>query len=70
MFFKVSKDPENDTLSIIPLEVTTDKPVYRAGEKLVISGSAIKRQLTTGSEGITLDRVNVKVKTSANKLHL
>ncbi|MBI5147375.1 MAG: lamin tail domain-containing protein [Thaumarchaeota archaeon] len=68
VFFKVSKDPENDTLSMTPLEVTTDKPVYRAGEKLVISGSAIKRQLTTGSEGITLDRVNVQVKTSANKL--
>ncbi len=68
VFFKVSKDPENDTLSITPLEVTTDKPVYRAGEKLVISGSAVKRQLTTGSEGITLDRVNVQVKTSANKL--
>ncbi|MFI5416551.1 MAG: lamin tail domain-containing protein [Nitrososphaerales archaeon] len=68
VFFKVSKDPENDTLSITPLEVTTDKPVYRGGEKLVISGSAIKRQLTTGNEGITLDRVNVQVKTSTNKL--
>jgi hypothetical protein len=68
VFFKVSKDPENDTLSIVPLEVTTDKPVYRGGEKLVISGSAIKRQLTTGSEGITLDRVNLQVKTSSNKL--
>jgi hypothetical protein len=68
VFFKVSKDPENDTLSITPLEVTTDKSVYRGGEKLVISGSAIKRQMTTGSEGITLDRVNVQVKTSTNKL--
>lgn len=67
VFFKVSKDPENDTLSIIPLEVTTDKPVYRAGEKLVISGSAIKRQQAS-SEGATLDRVNVQVKTSANKV--
>lgn len=68
VFFKVSADPEHDTLSIIPLEVTTDKPVYRGGEKLVISGSAVKRQMTTGSEGITLDRVNVQVKTSSNKL--
>lgn len=67
VFFKVSKDPDNDTLSIIPLEVTTDKPVYRIGEKLVISGSAITRQ-TSGSEGNTVDRVNVQVKTSANKV--
>ncbi len=68
VFFKVSKDPENDTLIITPLEVTTEKPVYRAGEKLVISGSAMKRQSATGSEAVTLDRVNVQVKTSANKL--
>jgi hypothetical protein len=66
-FFKVSKDPSNDTLNVNPLEITTDKPVYRAGEKLVISGSALKRQQTTGSGGITLDRVQVQVKTSANK---
>lgn len=67
VFFKVSKDPTNDTLSIKPLEITTDKPVYRAGEKLTVSGSALKRQQTTGSQGITLDRVQVQVKTSTNK---
>ncbi|MBM2852528.1 MAG: hypothetical protein HW420_1075 [Candidatus Nitrosotenuis sp.] len=67
VFFKVSEDPANDTLSIKPLEITTDKPVYNTGEKLTISGSAIKRQQTT-SEGAALDRVKVQVKTSTNKL--
>ncbi|TBR23904.1 MAG: hypothetical protein EPO63_04895 [Candidatus Nitrosotenuis sp.] len=67
VLFKVSQDPANDSLSTKPLEVTTDKPVYRAGEKLTISGNALNREQTTGSGVATLDRVQIQVKTSANK---
>lgn len=67
VFFKVSQDPANDVLSTKPLEVKTDKPVYKAGEKLTVSGNTLNRQQNTGSGTATLDRVQVQVKTSANK---
>jgi len=38
-FFKVSADPENDSLSTTPLYVTTDKSLYRAGETLKVTGN-------------------------------
>jgi hypothetical protein len=68
VFFKLSKDPENDTFEIKPLEVTTDKPVYKAGERLIVSGNTIKRQTTTLSSGGQIpDRVNIEVKSMNNK---
>ncbi len=68
LFFKVSKSPETDTLEIKPLDVTTDKPVYKAGEKLVVVGNAIKRQqVTSTGAGIIPDRVNIQIKTMSNK---
>ncbi len=68
VFFKVSKTPETDTLEIKPLEVMTDKSTYVAGEKLVVSGNAIKReQKSTTSGGVIPDRVTVQVKTLNNK---
>lgn len=69
LFFKVSKSPETDTLEIKPLTVTTDKPVYSAGEKLTVLGSAIKRQQATslGSQ-IIPERVSIQVKTLGNKV--
>jgi len=67
LFFKVSQDPANETISTKPLVVTTDKPVYQAGEKLTVSGSALNRQQPTGSEAVRIDRVQVQVKTSVNK---
>ncbi len=60
IFFKVSADPENDTLSINPLLVSTEKSLYKAGEKLKVSGSVIK--LVQGDEGlIVTERINLKV---------
>jgi hypothetical protein len=68
VFFKVSKNPETDTLEIKPLVVRTDKQQYTPGEKLTVSGEAIKRQQgSTTSGGIIPDRVNVQVKTWGNK---
>ncbi|HSA97838.1 MAG TPA: MG2 domain-containing protein, partial [Candidatus Nitrosotenuis sp.] len=67
LFFKVSPDPANETVSTKPLVVTTDKPVYKAGEKLTVSGTASNRQQPTGSEAVRIDRVQVQVKTSVNK---
>ncbi|MFB5646326.1 MAG: hypothetical protein ACE5R3_07005, partial [Nitrosopumilaceae archaeon] len=63
IFFKVSPNPEQDSLVLMPLEVTTDKAVYAAGETLRISGFAIKRQ--QGQEGLVVqDRAEIIVKTT------
>ncbi|MDC4230740.1 MAG: lamin tail domain-containing protein [Nitrosopumilus sp.] len=59
-FFKVSTDPENDSLSTTPLFVSTDKSLYKAGEKLKVIGNVIKRD--QGDQGlIVTDRVNIRV---------
>lgn len=68
LFFKVSANPETDTLEIKPLDIRAGKEVYAAGEKLVVTGNAIKRQqgsVTTG--GIIPERVNIQVKHLNNK---
>ncbi len=60
LFFKVSADPENDSLSSTPLFVSTEKSLYKAGEKLKVIGNVIKRQ--QGTEGLVVpDRVGIKV---------
>jgi len=60
LFFKVSADPENDSLSTAPLFVSTEKSLYKAGEKLKIVGNVIKRQ--QGDEGLVVpERVIIKV---------
>ncbi|MEE8383996.1 MAG: hypothetical protein V3R39_03530, partial [Nitrosopumilus sp.] len=59
-FFKVSEDPENDSLSTIPLFVTTDKSLYKAGEKLKVTGNVIKRE--QADEGLVVpERVHITV---------
>jgi len=59
-FFKVSADPENDSLSSIPLFVTTDKSLYKAGDKLKVTGTVITRE--QGDEGLVVpERVQIKV---------
>ena len=68
VFFKLSANPESDTLEIKPLDVKTDKAVYRAGEKMTVSGAAIKRQGATANVGTVSDRVNLEVKTMTNKV--
>ena len=60
LFFKVSEDPENDSLSVNPIFVTTEKPLYKAGERLSVIGNVIVRE--QGSEGLVVpERVSIKV---------
>jgi hypothetical protein len=60
IFFKVSDDPKNDTLSTTPLFVTTEKSLYQVGEKLKVVGNVIQRQ--QGDEGLVVtERIHVKV---------
>jgi hypothetical protein len=60
VFFKVSSDPENDSLSLVPLYVSTEKSLYKAGEKLKVIGNIIKRE--QGSEGLVIpERVTILV---------
>ena len=60
LFFKVSSNPENDSLSKTPIFVTTEKSLYKAGEKLKVVGNVIKRQ--QGNEGLVVpERVTIKV---------
>ncbi len=56
VFFKVSQDPENDSLSKTPIFVTTEKSLYKAGEKLKVLGNVIKRE--QGDEGIVVPDLN------------
>ena len=71
VFFKVSSDPENDSLSLIPLYVSTEKSLYKAGEKLKVIGNIIKRE--QGSEGLVIpERVTIKIidgKTPFKQIH-
>ena len=63
LFFKVSSNPGEDSLNLEPLTVTTDKPVYLAGEKLKVLGTAIKRP--QGTEGLVVpDRAHIVVSSS------
>jgi hypothetical protein len=60
IFFKVSLDPVNDSLSILPINVYTDKPIYKAGETLNVLGSVITRE--QGDEGLVVpERVHLTI---------
>ena len=60
IFFKVSEDPENDSLSDVPLFVSTEKSLYKAGEKLRVIGNVIQR--VQGDEGLQVpERVTIQV---------
>ena len=60
VFFKVSSDPEHDSLTLAPLYVSTEKSLYKAGEKLKVIGNIIKRE--QGSEGLIIpERVTILV---------
>ena len=60
IFFKVSADPENDSLSTTPLFVHTEKSLYKAGEKLKVIGNVIQRE--QGDEGLQVPtRVTIQV---------
>jgi len=60
LFFKVSANPETDSLDQSPLFVYTEKPLYQAGKQLKVLGNVILR--SQGSEGLVVpDRVTIKV---------
>ncbi len=60
LFFKVSKDPANDSISETPIFVTTEKSLYKAGEKLKVVGNVIKRE--QGDEGLIIpERITIQV---------
>lgn len=60
LFFKVSKDPENDSLSTTPLFVSTEKSLYKVGDKLKVIGNVIQRE--QGDEGLQVpERVVLRV---------
>jgi len=60
LFFKVSADPENDSLLTTPLFVSTEKSLYKAGEKLKVVGNVIQRE--QGDEGLVIpERVTIKI---------
>jgi hypothetical protein len=63
VFFKVSPNPEEDSLNIEPLTVTTQVPVYNAAEnqKITILGTAIKK--VQGTQGLVVPaRVDIIIK--------
>jgi len=63
VFFKVSPDPENDSLVVMPLEVTTDRPIYNAGESITVLGTAQK--IAQGAEGLVVqERAHIVIKTT------
>lgn len=60
LFFKLSSDPANDSLSILPINVYTEKTIYRAGETLKVLGSVILRE--QGDEGLVVpERVHLTI---------
>ena len=60
LFFKISPNPETDTLDIPPVSVSTSKSLYKSGEKLLVQGTVIKR--SQGDEGLVVpERVTIKV---------
>ena len=60
LFFKVSLDPSNDSLNVSPLSVSTEKPIYNAGDKLKVLGNVISRE--QGSEGLVVpERVTITI---------
>lgn len=63
IFFKVSPDPENDTLVVLPIEVSTDQPIYKSGQTLTVLGSAQKR--VQGTEGLVVqERAHIVIQTT------
>lgn len=59
IFFKVSLDPENDSISTTPIFVSTEKSIYKAGEKLKVVGNVIKN--IQGDVDVVPTRVTIKI---------
>lgn len=65
IFFKVSLDPERDSLNLEPLTVSTEQSTYKPGTKLVVSGHVITR--IAGDEGLVIPPL-VNIKVLSNKI--
>ena len=60
VFFKVSPNPESDELVIPTFTVSTEKSLYKAGEKLIVKGTILPR--IQGSEGLVVpERVLIQI---------
>ncbi len=65
--FKVSPNPADDFISVIPIDVNTDKATYVAGEKLLVFGNVLKTgQVKDGF--VSLEPVKITIKSMTNKL--
>ena len=60
LFFKVSEDPENDRLSDIPIFVSTEKSLYKPGQKLNVLGNVVAREYG-GQESTVPQPVHVRI---------
>ena len=58
--FKVSRDPENDSLNSEPITVSSDRRIYRSGDDLVVSG-IVDAASRTGEGRTVPDPVNIRV---------
>ena len=52
LLFKVSADPGNDRLSAESITVGTDKPIYRPGDRMAVSGSVAVRPGGVGGSAV------------------
>ncbi len=69
IFFKVSEDPANDSLSTNPLFVEPEKSLYKAGDELKVSGNVILRE--QGDEGLVVtERVQLRIIDGTFPFHL
>jgi hypothetical protein len=68
VFFKVSPNPEEDSLNVKPLSVTTKIPIYNAAEnqKITVLGTAIKK--IQGTQGLVIPaRVDILIKSPSGQ---
>jgi hypothetical protein len=66
LFFRVSPNPDEDFILDVPFVIKTNKAVYDAGEKLVVSGKTTKRPQATS--GLIPERVQILVKSPQSKI--
>jgi len=66
LFFRVSPNPDEDFVLDVPFVIKTDKAVYDAGEKLVVTGKTTKR--TQATSGLIPERIQILVKSPLSKV--
>ncbi|MEX0657274.1 MAG: lamin tail domain-containing protein [Nitrosopumilaceae archaeon] len=66
VFFRVSPNPDEDFVLDVPFVIKTNKAVYDAGEKLVVSGKTTKRPQATA--GLIPERIQILVKSPQGKV--